>query len=302
MKRLKPGDVENASARRRYISTDVADRCGQRNWGSAPYESRSCTARVTTSQHRHKRSSSTLSTGERGSRPDRSRSAFRPSHRGREDAMIVNNNAAAVLLVLAALAEGRDVPVSRGESVEIGGSFRVPRSDRSSRAAALSTSALRIERACPITSERSLVPGIDVAMVMKVHPSNYRVDGFIEETSIAELSTLNVPLMADIGSGLLDAKVPWLKGAPPTWLADEPAAVQAISDGAGHHHVLRRQAARRTTVWDHRRSSRPRGAVQTPPACASSAAWRTGFCDRFRTRHSRILTSARLSTSRSGRW
>ncbi len=69
-------------------------------------------------------------------------------------------------------------------------------------------------------------------MVMKVHPSNYRVEGFIEETSIAELATLDVPVIADIGSGLLDSNVPWLKGAPPAWLAGEPAAVQAIADGA----------------------------------------------------------------------
>jgi L-seryl-tRNA(Ser) seleniumtransferase len=75
-------------------------------------------------------------------------------------------------------------------------------------------------------------PGTDVAMVMKVHPSNYRVEGFIEETSIAELATLGVPVMADIGSGLLDANVPWLKGPAPAWLAGEPAAVQAIAAGA----------------------------------------------------------------------
>jgi L-seryl-tRNA(Ser) seleniumtransferase len=81
--------------------------------------------------------------------------------------------------------------------------------------------------------ERALVrPGNDIALLMKIHPSNYRVDGFVEETSIAELSTLDCPVVADIGSGLLDANVPWLKGAPPAWLAGEPAAVQAIADGA----------------------------------------------------------------------
>jgi L-seryl-tRNA(Ser) seleniumtransferase len=67
---------------------------------------------------------------------------------------------------------------------------------------------------------------------MKIHPSNYRVEGFVEDTSIAELATLDLPVVADIGSGLLDANVPWLKGAPPAWLAGEPAAVQALADGA----------------------------------------------------------------------
>jgi L-seryl-tRNA(Ser) seleniumtransferase len=65
-----------------------------------------------------------------------------------------------------------------------------------------------------------------------VHPSNYRVEGFVEDTSVAELATLGVPVVADIGSGLLDATVPWLPGAPPAWLAGEPAALQAIADGA----------------------------------------------------------------------
>jgi L-seryl-tRNA(Ser) seleniumtransferase len=81
--------------------------------------------------------------------------------------------------------------------------------------------------------ERALVrPGNDVALLMKIHPSNYRVDGFVEETTVAELATLDHPVVVDIGSGLLDANVPWLKGAPPAWLANEPAAVQAIADGA----------------------------------------------------------------------
>jgi L-seryl-tRNA(Ser) seleniumtransferase len=67
---------------------------------------------------------------------------------------------------------------------------------------------------------------------MKVHPSNYRIDGFVEDTPVRELATLDVPVVADIGSGLLDANVPWLHGAPPAWLAGEPAAVQSLADGA----------------------------------------------------------------------
>ena len=65
-----------------------------------------------------------------------------------------------------------------------------------------------------------------------VHPSNYRVEGFVEGTSVAELATLGVPVVADIGSGLIDANCPWLGGPPPAWLAGEPAARQTLDDGA----------------------------------------------------------------------
>ncbi len=68
--------------------------------------------------------------------------------------------------------------------------------------------------------------------MLKVHPSNYRVEGFVEETSVRELATLDVPVVADIGSGLIDANCPWLPGAPPAWLAGEPAALQTLADGA----------------------------------------------------------------------
>jgi len=71
-----------------------------------------------------------------------------------------------------------------------------------------------------------------VAMVLKVHPSNYRVEGFVEDTPIDQLATLGVPVVADIGSGLIDATCPWLPGPPPAWLAGEPAAVQALAAGA----------------------------------------------------------------------
>ena len=70
-------------------------------------------------------------------------------------------------------------------------------------------------------------------MVLKVHPSNYSVTGFVEATSTAELATLGVPVVADLGSGLLDATCPWWPGAhPPPWLAGEPAARQTLAAGA----------------------------------------------------------------------
>jgi L-seryl-tRNA(Ser) seleniumtransferase len=136
-----------------------------------------------------------------------------------------------VMLVLAALASGRDVPVSRGESVEIGGAFRVPEVMEQSGARLVDVGTTNRTRLADY--QRALArPGADVALVLKVHPSNYRVEGFVEDTPVAALATLGVPVVADIGSGLLDATVPWLSGAPPAWLAGEPAAVQAIADGA----------------------------------------------------------------------
>jgi L-seryl-tRNA(Ser) seleniumtransferase len=171
-----------------------------------------------------------LATGERGSRQ---RTVGRLFARlcGTEDAIVVNNNAAAVLLALAALAEGRDVAVSRGESVEIGGAFRVPEVMEQSGARLVDVGTTNRTRLSDY--QRAIVrPGTDVALVLKVHPSNYRVEGFVEETSVAELATLGVPVVADIGSGLIDATVPWMQGAPPAWLAGEPAAVQTIADGA----------------------------------------------------------------------
>ena len=171
-----------------------------------------------------------LASGERGSR-QRAVGQLFARLCGAEDAIVVNNNASAVLLVLAALAAGRDVAVSRGESVEIGGSFRVPEVMEQSGARLVDVGTTNRTRRADY--ERALVrPGTDVALVLKVHPSNYRVDGFVESASVAELATLDVPVVADIGSGLLDATVPWLSGPPPAWLAGEPAALQTLADGA----------------------------------------------------------------------
>ncbi|MEN9505945.1 MAG: L-seryl-tRNA(Sec) selenium transferase [Actinomycetota bacterium] len=172
-----------------------------------------------------------LTTGERGSRQHAVGQLFAALCQT-EAAMIVNNNAAAVLLVLAALAgDGRQVAVSRGESVEIGGSFRVPEVMEQSGARLVdvgTTNRTRLADYRRALDRRDA----DVALVLKVHPSNYRVEGFVEETSVAELATLGVTVVADIGSGLIDANCPWLHGEPPSWLAGEPAAVQTLADGA----------------------------------------------------------------------
>lgn len=222
-------DVSGAPARadafRRSLLTDVVNATGvllHTNLGRAP---------LAHHQDAHAQTVEfDLATGSRGSRQTAVGQLFARLV-GAESAMVVNNNAAAVLLVLAALAAGRDVPVSRGESVEIGGSFRVPEVMEQSGCRLVDVGTTNRTRLSDYAKAVSRAD-TDVAMVMKVHPSNYRVEGFIEETSIADLATLDVPVMADIGSGLLDANVPWLSGAPPSWLAGEPAAVQAIADGA----------------------------------------------------------------------
>jgi L-seryl-tRNA(Ser) seleniumtransferase len=171
-----------------------------------------------------------LSTGERGSRQAAVGQLFAKLC-GAEAAMVVNNNAAAVLLVVAALAYDRQVAVSRGESVEIGGAFRVPEVMEQSGATLVDVGTTNRTR---LSDYRKAISrkGADVAMTLKVHPSNYRVEGFVEETSVAELATLDVPVVADIGSGLIDAACPWLGGPPPAWLAGEPAARQSLEDGA----------------------------------------------------------------------
>jgi L-seryl-tRNA(Ser) seleniumtransferase len=78
--------------------------------------------------------------------------------------------------------------------------------------------------------------GPDTAMVLKVHPSNYRIEGFTEEVGYGDLADLaaaaGIPFVADVGSGLLDARTPWLDGPPPAWLAGEPAVRQTLEAGA----------------------------------------------------------------------
>ena len=171
-----------------------------------------------------------LASGERGSRQAAVGGLFAMLC-GAEAAMVVNNNAAAVLLVLAALADGRDVLVSRGESVEIGGGFRVPEVMEQSGARLVDVGTTNRTRLSDY-SKALTRKAADVAVVLKVHPSNYRIDGFVEQTSVAQLATLGVPVVADIGSGLIDANCPWLHGPPPAWLANEPAARQTLADGA----------------------------------------------------------------------
>ena len=167
-----------------------------------------------------------LDRGVRGSRQEHA-GALLARACGAEAAVVVNNNAAAVLLVLAALARGREVVVSRGELVEIGGGFRVP--DVMAESGACLVEVGTTNRTRRADYERAVTP--DTALILRVHASNYRMIGFVESAPVAELASLGPPVVADIGSGLLDETTPWLAERP-SWLRDEPGARQCLAAGA----------------------------------------------------------------------
>ncbi len=118
--------------------------------------------------------------------------------------------------------------MSRAESVEIGGGFRVPEVIAQSGALLRDVGTTNRTR----VADYAAAIGPETALLLKVHPSNYRIEGFVESTPIGDLAALGPPLVADIGSGLLDAACPWLPDGPPQWLAGEPAARQTLAAGA----------------------------------------------------------------------
>ena len=171
-----------------------------------------------------------LTTGERGSRMATAPALIARAY-GAEAAIVVNNCAAAVMLVLAGLAEGKGVVVSRSELVEIGGGFRVPEVMERSGARLIEVGTTNRTRLADF--ERAVAEhGDDAGLVLQVHQSNYKIVGFTEAPRTAELATIDRPLVADIGSGLLDSRCGWLKSGPPGWLAEEPAARQTLEAGA----------------------------------------------------------------------
>jgi L-seryl-tRNA(Ser) seleniumtransferase len=132
---------------------------------------------------------------------------------------VVNNGAAALALVACALAAGREIVVARGELVEIGDGFRIP--DLIESVGARLHEVGTTNRVHLADYERAVGP--DTAFVLKVHPSNFRVEGFTSSVPVAELSGLSVPVVADLGSGLL---------APHPRLPDEPDAATTLRAGA----------------------------------------------------------------------
>jgi len=146
---------------------------------------------------------------------------------GAEAALVVNNNAAATLLVLTAMAAGREVIVSRGELVEIGGGFRVPDVMAQSGASLREVGTTNRTRA----ADYAAAIGNRTALILRVHPSNFRIEGFTERPRLAELVELGrrfeIPVAEDLGSGYLP-----LDGSPPEALREEPAVPRSLAVGA----------------------------------------------------------------------
>ena len=160
-----------------------------------------------------------LARGERGSRQDHL-GPLLERLTGAEAALVVNNNAAAVLLALAALAEAREVVVSRGELIEIGDGFRIP--DVLARSGARLVEVGTTNRTRAIDYEHAIGP--ETAVLLRVHQSNFRVVGFSERPQLSELAEIarrhELPLVDDLGSGALAG------------IGDEPTPAESLRAGA----------------------------------------------------------------------
>jgi L-seryl-tRNA(Ser) seleniumtransferase len=160
-----------------------------------------------------------LHSGARGSRQDHVAAILRRLT-GAEAALVVNNNAAAMLLALAALAEGREVIVSRGELIEIGDGFRIPDVLAHSGARLVEVGSTNRTRA----RDYEKAVRAETALLLRVHQSNFRVVGFTELPRLEELAAVakraGVPLLDDLGSGVL------------TELPGEPSARESLAAGA----------------------------------------------------------------------
>ena len=160
-----------------------------------------------------------VTTGARATRGRGALAALLTAVPAAEDALVVNNGAAALVLTTTALAAGREVVVSRGELVEIGDGFRLPD--------LIASTGARL-REVGTTNRTSLADyadavGPEIGCILKVHPSNFRIEGFTSRVGVEELSQLGVPVVADVGSGLLH---------PERLLPDEPDVTSALTAGA----------------------------------------------------------------------
>ena len=145
--------------------------------------------------------------------------ALRNAVPGAQAAGVVNNNAAALVLAATALAADKEIVISRGELIEIGDRFRLP--DLLTSTGARLREVGTTNRTTVADYEAAIGPG--TGFVLKVHPSNYRIEGFTAGATVAELAALGVPVVHDIGSGLL---------APHPLLPGEPDAATSLADGA----------------------------------------------------------------------
>src|SRR6185503_6992626 len=198
-----------------------------------------------------------LETGERGSRQAHVEALLREVT-GAEAALVVNNCAAAGLLAAAALAGGgRELVVSRGQLVEIGGAFRIP--EVVAQAGARMVEVGTTNRTRLSDYARAITP--DTAALLRAHPSNFRVQGFVEEVEIEALCGLGVPVIDDVGSGVLADDL--------EALADEPSVRRSVRRGAGV--LQRRQAAGRPAGRGAGRHARRRRGGAAPSARARGA-------------------------------
>ncbi len=192
------------------------------NLGRAPLP-REAAARVAEIASSYSNLEFDLDAGQRGNREEHAESRLRELL-AVEGTVVVNNCAAAVLLAVNTLAEGREVLVSRGELVEIGGSFRIPE---------VLTKGGALLREVGTTNRTRLADyrnalGSDAALILRVHPSNFRIVGFTESPTLAQLADLahsaGIPLVEDLGSGLLQSS--------PGLLPSEPTAAESLRAGA----------------------------------------------------------------------
>ena len=236
-----PGDLGERRARSSRCRAAAAAARAQRDRRDPPHEPRPRAARRGGARARARGRPRLL---EPRVRPDAGARGSRQAHvagvlrrlTGAEAALVVNNNAAAVLLALAALAEGREVLVSRGELIEIGDGFRIP--DVLARSGARLVEVGTTNRTRAADYERAIGP--ETAAILRVHQSNFRVVGFTEQPRSRELAQVaqrrGLPLVDDLGSGAL-AQV---EDEPTVREASRPAPTSSASPATSCSAARRR--------------------------------------------------------------
>jgi L-seryl-tRNA(Ser) seleniumtransferase len=225
----EPDLVEGARTRLRPSLRRVLNATGvvvHTNLGRAPLaaEARRAVAAVATG---YSNLEYDLAQGERGSRHDHFEALARELT-GAEAALAVNNCAAATLLAVAALAgPGREVIVSRGQLVEIGGAFRIPEVVAQAGARLVEVGTTNRTR---VEDYRAAI-GPDTAVILRVHQSNFRGVGFVEEVGIEQLVGLGPPVVDDVGSGVLGDDLAVLAGEPPVRRSVEAGAAVTTFSG-----------------------------------------------------------------------